>query len=289
MKIIELFQIDRPVLSLEVFPPRNDYPLESVFKTLDDLKLLQPDYISVTYGAGGSSRGRTVEIASRIKNEYGIEALAHLTCVSHTRSEVNAVLDELRAQGIENILALRGDLPQNSEGFDINKQEYRYAVELIRDIKSRGDFGIGAAAHPEGHPECQRLHEDLVRLKEKVDRGVDFLNTQLFFDNRIYYDFLDKARRIGINCHIIPGILPVLNARQIRRVIYLCGASIPAKLLILVDKYDNDPEGMAKAGIEYASQQIQELLDNGVPGVHLYTMNRAQQITQIVKNVGLTK
>lgn len=288
MKIKELYKSEKPVLSLEVFPPRIDYPLETVFKTLDNLKLLEPGYISVTYGAGGSNRARTVEIAARIKKEYGIESQAHLTCVSHTKNEIESVLNELLNQGVENIMALRGDPPQDDIYFDFNTQEYRYALELIKDIKNHSEcFGIGAAAHPEGHPECRRLGEDIVNLKEKVDAGVDFLITQLFFDNRIYYEFIDRAIRAGIKCPIVPGIMPVLNARQIRRIIYLCGASIPAKLLILVDKYDNNPEGMAKAGVEYASQQVEDLLNNKVPGIHLYTMNRSKQITEIVKNVGL--
>lgn len=288
MKIKELYKSDKPVLSLEVFPPRIDYPLETVFKTLDNLKLLEPGYISVTYGAGGSNRARTVEIAARIKKEYGIESQAHLTCASHTKNEIESVLNELLNQGVENIMALRGDPPQDDIYFDFNTQEYRFALELIRDIKKYSEcFGIGAAAHPEGHPECRRLGEDIVNLKKKVDAGVDFLITQLFFDNRIYYEFIDRAVRAGIKCPIVPGIMPVLNARQIRRIIYLCGASIPAKLLILVDKYDNNPEGMAKAGVEYASQQVEDLLNNKVPGIHLYTMNRSKQITEIVKNVGL--
>lgn len=288
MKIRELYQSSKPVLSLEVFPPRIDYPLETVFKTLDDLKRLNPAYISVTYGAGGSNRARTVEIAARIKKEYGIESQAHLTCACHTKTEIESVLDELSNQGVDNIMALRGDPPQDDSNFDFNTREYRYALELIADIKRyKADFGIGAAAHPEGHPECRRLGEDIINLKKKVDTGVDFLITQLFFDNRIYYEFLNRAIRAGINCPIIPGIMPVLNARQIRRIIYLCGASIPAKLLILVDKYDNNPDGMAKAGVEYASRQVEDLLHNKVPGVHLYTMNKSQQITEIVKNVGL--
>lgn len=264
-----------------------NYPLESIFKTLDNLKLLKPSYISVTYGAGGSNRARTVEIAARIKKEYGIESQAHLTCVNHTKNEINNILDELMLHNIVNIMALRGDPPEGVADFDYTKQDYSYALELIEDIKRKGDFGIGAAAHPEGHPQCRRLKEDLIYLKQKVDTGVDFLITQLFFDNRIYYEFVDRCNHMGINCPIIPGILPVLNAKQIRRIIYLCGASIPAKLLILVDKYENDPEGMQKAGIEYASLQVEDLLKSKVPGVHLYTMNKSSQIIQIAKNVGL--
>jgi methylenetetrahydrofolate reductase (NADPH) len=288
LKIIELYKSGKPLLSLEVFPPQIDYPLETVFKTLDGLKLLKPGYISVTYGAGGSNRARTVEIAARIKKEYGIESQAHLTCTGHTNRQIEIVLNELSEQGVENIMALRGDPPQDGTIYNFSKQEYCYALDMIKDIKkNKTNFGISAAAHPEGHPECDRLKEDIFNLKKKVDTGVDFLITQLFFDNRIYYEFVDRAIKSGIKCPIVPGIMPVLNARQIRRIIYLCGASIPAKLLILVDKYDNNPEGMAKAGVEYASQQVEDLLNNKVPGIHLYTMNRSKQITDIVKNVGL--
>jgi methylenetetrahydrofolate reductase (NADPH) len=228
-----------------------------------------------------------VEIAARIKREYGIESLAHLTCVRHTRAEVSEILDQLTNEGIHNVLALRGDLPEDEPGFDINLQDYHYAYELIKDIRQRAEFGVAAAAYPDGHPECLRLKDDLVNLKQKVDYGVDFLITQLFYDNRIYYDFIDKTTAMQIYCPVIPGIMPVINARQIKRTIYLCGASIPASLLKLVDKYENDPAGMEKAGIEYASRQVQDLLDCGVPGVHLYTMNKYRQIAEIVANVGL--
>jgi methylenetetrahydrofolate reductase (NADPH) len=282
-----MYKTKRPLLSLEIFPPRSDYPLETIFTTLDKLELIKPAYISVTYGAAGSNKDRTVEIATRIKRDYHIESQAHLTCVSHTRAEVSAVLDQLAAQGVENIMALRGDLPEDCPGFDIEKQEYRYAYQLVEEIKARGRFGIGAAAHMEGHPECSTLREDIINLKHKVDMGVDFLITQLFFDNRVYYEYVDRCRRAGINCPIVPGVMPVLNARQIRRIIYLCGASMPARMLILVDKYENRPDDMVKAGIDYASQQVSDLLQNDVPGVHLYTMNRPDQITAIVKNTGL--
>jgi len=286
MKIKEFYQGDKPILSLEIFPPGADYPLETIFATLDKLTQLEPSFISVTYGAGGSNRARTVEIAARIKKQYGMEALAHLTCVGHSRAEVDAILANLITEGIENIMALRGDLPADDPDFDLSGQDYHYAVELIRDARAKYSFGIAAAAYPEGHPECRRLSEDLVYLRQKVNAGADLLITQLFFDNRIYYDFLEKAHRVAINVPIVPGIMPVLNAKQIKRMIYLGGASIPARLLKLVDKYENSPAEMEKAGIEYASQQIEDLMNNRVPGVHLYTMNKWAQISQIVKNVG---
>ncbi|MDD4172573.1 MAG: methylenetetrahydrofolate reductase, partial [Syntrophomonas sp.] len=264
MKIKEFYQGNRPVLSLEIFPPGINYPLESIFATLDKLTKLEPSFISVTYGAGGSNRARTAEIAARIKQQYGMEALAHLTCVGHSRAEVDAILNNLIAEGIDNIMALRGDLPTDDIDFDLSSQDYHYAVELIRDIRKKSDFGIAAAAYPDGHPECRRLSEDLIYIRQKVNAGADLLITQFFFDNRIYYDFLEKALRVAINVPIIPGIMPVLNAHQIKRMIYLGGASIPARLMKLVDKYENDPEGMEKAGIEYASLQIEDLINNHV-------------------------
>lgn len=288
MKIGSFYGEGKPVLSFEVFPPKPDYPLDTIFKTIEELQKLNPKYISVTYGAGGSNRDRTVEIAAKIKKDYNIESLAHLTCVKHTRAEVNAILDQLMQANIRNVLALRGDVPEDEPDFDFASQEYRYAYELVEDVKQKADFGIAAAAYPEGHSECSRLNRDLTHLKAKVERGVDFLITQLFFDNRIYYDFIDKAIGVGINCPIVPGIIPVLNAKQIKRIIYLCGASIPSKMLKLVDKYDDKPVDMEKAGIEYASNQLEDLLNNKVPGIHLYTMNKSEQITQIVTNVGIT-
>jgi len=276
-------------LSLEIFPPGAEYPLESIFATLDRLTQLEPSFISVTYGAAGSNRARTVEIAARIKKQYGLEALAHLTCVGHTRTEVDLILDHLIAEGIDNIMALRGDLPADNPSFDLASQDYHYAVELIRDAKKKYDFGIAAAAYPEGHPESRRLNDDLLHLRQKVNAGVDVLITQLFFDNRIYYDFLEKAQRLAINVPIVPGIMPVLSAKQIKRMIYLCGASMPARLLKLVDRYEHDSEAMEKAGIEYASEQIQDLLSNRVPGIHLYSMNKWAQISQIVHNVKLSR
>lgn len=287
MKIGSFYTREEPVLSLEIFPPKYDYPLETIFVTIDELQKLKPSYISVTYGAGGGKKDRTGEIAARIKRDYGIEPLAHLTCARHTKAEVNLILDKLWDEGIRNILALRGDPPEDDKDFDFSRQEYSYAYELIDDAKAKADFGIAAAAYPEGHVECNRLSKDLVNLKMKVDRGVDFLITQMFFDNRIYYDFVDKAIGAGINIPIVPGIIPVLNAKQIKRIIYLSGASIPHNMLKLVDAYENSPDDMAKAGIEFASSQVQDLIANKVPGVHLYTMNKAEAIIEIVKNVGL--
>jgi methylenetetrahydrofolate reductase (NADPH) len=289
MKIIDLYRRGGVVLSLEVFPPKIDYPLETIFQTISELEKLHPGFISVTYGAGGSSRVRTVEIASRIKKEYGIESLAHLTCATHTKKEVNEILDNLLRENIDNILALRGDPPLDDAEFDFSRQEYQYAYDLIIEVRKKADFGIAAAAYPEGHSECERLSSDLVYLKQKVDAGVDFLITQMFFDNRIYYEFVDKARAAGINCPIVPGIMPITNPKQIRKIIYLGVSSISSKMLRLVDKYEHNPTDMEKAGIDFATEQIIDLVNNQTPGIHLYTMNKSEQVSQIVKNAGLTK
>ncbi|KUG03040.1 5,10-methylenetetrahydrofolate reductase [hydrocarbon metagenome] len=288
MKIIEFYKLsEKPVLSLEIFPPHTSYPVESLFETVEELRDLEPDFISVTYGAGGSTRDRTVEIASSIKSDFGIETLAHLTCMAHSKQEVDHILETLWDRGIRNIMALRGDPPADLENLDLLKREYHYARELIEEARKKADFGIAAAAYPEGHPECQKLSDDIIHLKQKVDAGVDVLISQLFFDNRKFYDFIDRSLQIGINCPIVPGIMPVLNAKQIQRMITLSGASVPSDLLKLLDRYDDRPEEMEKAGIEYASRQVEDLLTNRVAGIHMYTMNKSKQIKEIVKNAGL--
>lgn len=286
MKLSQLFRMKKQTLSFEVFPPKPDVPLETLLESIPDFKELSPDYISVTYGAGGSSRGRTVEIASRLKNDYGIEAMAHLTCVGHSAEQIDETLESLKRENIENILALRGDPPIDQPDFDFSRGAFRYANELIAHIRQAGGFCIAAAAYLEGHVSSRRLDEDRRRLKEKVDAGVDFLVTQLFFDNRLYFDFLDRAAQIGINCPIVPGIMPILNAR-IKTITAKSGCSIPATLVLMIDKYQDSPEDLRKAGIEYAAAQIRELLDGGAPGIHLYTMNRLKSTAEILKAAGL--
>lgn len=286
MKLSQLFRENRQTLAFEVFPPKPEVPLETLLESIPGFKELSPDYISVTYGAGGSSRGRTVEIASKLKNEYGIEAMAHLTCVGHSVEQIDGILDSLKQENIENILALRGDPPMDQPDFDFSRGAFRYANELIAHIRKRGDFCIAAAAYLEGHVDSRRLDEDRRRLKEKVDAGVDFLITQLFFDNRLYFDFLDRAAQIGINCPIIPGIMPIFSAR-IKTMTARSGCSIPAKLVLMIDKYQDNPEDLRKAGIEYAGRQIRELLDGGAPGIHLYTMNRLKSTIEVLKAAGL--
>jgi methylenetetrahydrofolate reductase (NADPH) len=288
MKLSQLFRNKKQVLSFEIFPPKPEVPLENLSDSIPGFKALSPDYISVTYGAGGSSRGRTVEIASRLKNTYGIEAMAHLTCVGHSVEQIDQVLESLKHENIENILALRGDPPIDQPDFDFSKGAFRYANELIAHIRKakEGDFCIAAAAYLEGHVDSKRLDEDRRRLKDKVDAGVDFLVTQLFFDNRLYFDFLDRAAQIGIDCPIVPGVMPIFNAR-IKTMTARSGCSIPAKLVLMIDKYQDNPEDLRKAGIEYAGKQIRELLDGGAPGVHLYTMNRLKSTTEILEVAGL--
>lgn len=290
MKLIDCYKKNIPVLSLEISPPKRNASIDTVaqiFDTIAQLVELKPGYISVTYGAGGSTRGNTVEIASRIKNDYGIESMAHLTCVGHSRRDIDSILDQMLDRGIDNILALRGDLPENQPDYDPSHQDYHYAVELIREVRAKADFCVVAAAYPEGHPESRRLSQDLRHLKEKVDAGVDFLITQMFFNNRVYYEFMERTAAIGIDVPIVPGVFPVMHARQIRRTIYLCGASIPAELLRLTDKYEDKPEEMEKAGIDYAAGQILDLLENGAPGIHFYTMNKARQAREILHKAGL--
>ena len=286
MSINQLFANKKPVVSLEIFPPKPDYPIETIFSTLDGLSEMKPDFISVTYGAGGSSCARTVQIASKVKNDYGVETLAHLTCVGATRLATDDVLKQLQNENIGNVLALRGDLPPEIP-CDNGCDYHAYAKDLISHIKAKFDFCIGAAAYPEGHPRCPTLEMDRQRLKEKVDAGASFLITQLFFDNRCFYEMMADLHRIGVDCPVTAGIMPVMNSAQIRRITELCGASIPQKLSAMLDKYGDRPAEMEKAGIEYACAQIGELVENGVAGIHLYTMNKPRQTQEILRQAGL--
>lgn len=271
MKIRQMFKTDRPLLSFEVFPPVRDADIASVYQAAGELAGLAPDFISVTYGAGGKGNQNTVGTAKAIKERYGVETLAHLTCIGLSRETIVANLALLRENGIENILALRGDLPPDTAQEDL---AYRHAVDLIREINAADSFCTGAATHPEGHIDCQDPAKDLDYLQAKVAAGVDFLVTQVFFDNDVFYRFREKALARGIKSPILTGIMPVLSKKQVNKFIYLCGVSLPAKLVRLLVRYEHDPDSLCQAGIEYAAQQVADLLSNGVDGVHLYTMNR---------------
>ena len=283
MKIKEILKSREPHISFEIFPPKTDAGFESVMKAAEEIAALRPSYMSVTYGAGGGTSKNTVKIASRIKHEMGVTSLAHLTCVSSTKDTVHKVIDELKEQGIENILALRGDIPQNSE-FPL-PDHYRYASELITDIRSLVDFCIGAACYPEGHVETEHKEDDIINLKHKVDCGVDFLTTQMFFDNSILYNFLYRIREKGIDVPVIPGIMPVTSAKQIKRIGFLSGTTLPERFRAVVDRFGDDPKAMQQAGVAYATYQIIDLFANGVNHVHIYSMNKPEVARSIMNNL----
>jgi methylenetetrahydrofolate reductase (NADPH) len=285
MKIIDLFKNKKTVVSLEVFPPKIDAPIESVYKTIDELKDLKPDFISVTYGALGNIKGRTVEIASKIKKEYGIESLAHLTCIAATKEEMNKTFMELKENGIENVLALRGDLPADPDFKFPDPLHFKYARDLIKEIKEKTDFSIAAACYPEGHVTCTSKVDDIKFLKEKVDMGAEYLITQLFYDNELFYEFMEKTAIANINVPISCGILPVLNKNQVMRITQLSGCKLPPKFLRILDRYENNPEALKEAGEAYAIEQIIDLMAFGVSGIHLYTMNKPDTARRIINNI----
>lgn len=271
---------------MEVFPPKRDNPIETIYNTLDQLQDVQPDFISVTYGASGSlADNSTCEIASAIKHKYGIESAAHLTCVNSTREEVSEVLKRLHDNGVENILALRGDIVPDVPP----KEEFKHASQLITFIKeSPYEFGISGACYPEGHLDSKTQVEDILNLKKKVEAGAEHLISQLFFDNELFYDFLDKVRIAGIEVPVEAGIMPVVNKKQIERMVSLCGASLPRKFTKMMSRYENKPEAMRDAGIAYAVNQIADLVSQGVDGIHLYTMNNpyiAKRISESVRSL----
>ncbi len=281
-KIKDILKDKNPHISFEIFPPKTDAGYESVLSAAEKIAALKPSYISVTYGAGGGTSKNTVKIASQIK-ELGVTSLAHLTCVSSTREEVHKVIDELKKQGIENVLALRGDKPKDTE-FPLPGQ-YKYAYELVEDIKSQGDFCIGAACYPEGHVETEHKKDDIINLKNKVDCGVDFLTTQMFFDNNILYNFLYRIREKGIMVPVLPGIMPITNASQIRRSAELSGATFPQRFLAILDRFGDNPEAMKQAGIAYATDQIIDLIANGINHIHVYSMNKPEVAEAIMRNL----
>lgn len=288
MKIKELFGKGRPVFSFEFFPPKDDAGVESLFETVKNLKELNPSFVSVTYGAGGSTRRKTVEITKRIKQEIGIEAMAHLTCVGHSRDEIAEVLDEIEAAGVENVIALRGDPPRGQTEFVPHPDGFRHANELVTFIRSRKSFCLAAAGYPEGHPEAPSKEADLANLKRKVDAGADFIITQLFFDNRDYFDFVKRARATGIQLPIVPGIMPITDVAQIKRFTQMCGAKIPPPLLAELEAAEGNKEAVVEVGIRHATKQCEELLRNGAPGTHFYTLNKSLSTRIILSNVKAT-
>lgn len=284
MKTSEFFK-EKTVLSFEVFPPNRTAPINTVYETLTELKGLNPDFISVTYGAGGSENCKyTIDIASAIKNDYFIESVAHLPCINLTKEDVLKTLEDLKKKGVENILALRGDInPQIKP-----KNDFKHASDLISFIKENGDFNIIAACYPEGHPQSENIVADIKNLKTKADAGADQLITQLFFDNDYFYAFRERISLAGIDIPVEAGIMPVVNKRQIERMVTRCGVDLPKKFIKMMDKYENDPVAMRDAGIAYAINQIVDLIAQGVDGIHLYTMNNpyiAKKICTAVSTV----
>ena len=284
MKISEKFNTGRAVLSFEVFPPKKNMPVDSIYKTINELAKLTPDFISVTYGSGGSNPGITCEVASKIINDYKIDALAHITCINSTRTHIDAVLDEFRAGGIENVLALRGDIVPDIEP----KNDFRYASELTSFIKDKGGFDVSGACYPEVHMDAENEIADILNLRKKVESGAGHLITQLFFDNDAFYRFRERAMIAGINVPISAGIMPVANKKSIEHMVAVCGASLPPKFVKILQKYGDDPEVLREAGIAYAVEQIVDLLANNVDGIHIYTMNNpyiARRIHEAVSNL----
>ncbi len=285
MKIKKLFENKKIVLSFEIFPPKKNYPIDTIYKTIEELSELSPDYISVTYGASGTSEShRTLEIASLIKNKYNIESLAHLTCINSSKDKIFNLLEELKNNNVENILALRGDLPIENKNFPMPHQ-YKYAVDLIKHIKSFGHFSIGAACYPEGHIESKNIDNEIIYLKEKIDVGTDYLISQLFFENEHFYSFINKLEKNNIKIPVQAGIMPVINKKQIEKIVFLSGAYLPEKFLKILNTYEDNPKALEDAGIAYACDQIVDLITSGVRGIHLYAMNRPKVIKRIISNI----
>ena len=286
MKIKELLGNEALTMSFEVFPPKTESGFDSVKSAIEEIAALKPSYMSVTYGAGGGTSRYTLDIAKNIKAQYGVPTLAHLTCVSSTRDTVREKIEAIREAGIENVMALRGDIPADKLDADRSEWAYRYAIDLIRELKEAdAEFCIGGACYPEIHPESADQKTDIRYLKEKVDAGCDFLTTQMFFDNNLLYNFLYKIREAGITVPVIPGIMPITNAKQVERAIQLSGSFMPQRFKSLVDKFGHEPAAMMQAGIAYATDQIIDLYANGITHVHVYSMNKPQVAERILLNL----
>ena len=286
MKIIDILNQDKLTLSFEVFPPKTESSFESVKTATQEIAKLSPAYMSVTYGAGGGTSAYTLDIAKNILKEYGVPTLAHLTCVSSTKEKVSEMINAIKQAGIKNVMALRGDIPEQLKNQDRSTWDYRYAVDLVRELKTAdSDFCIGGACYPEVHPESLSQKDDIKYLKEKVDAGCDFLTTQMFFDNNLLYNFLYKIRESGITVPVIPGVMPITNANQVDRAIKLSGSFMPQRFKSLVDKFGCNPSGMMQAGIVYATDQIIDLFANGITNVHVYSMNKPEVAKKIMENL----
>lgn len=282
MKIIDIINSGKPLLSMEVFPPKTSDTFETVKEATEKIALLKPDFMSVTYGAGGGTSEYTAFIAENIQKNYGVPSLAHLSCISSKKEDIKHQLGLLKSKGIENILALRGDIPA---GMSREHLDYHYASELTEEIKAYGHFCIGGACYPESHPESATSFDDIRHLKKKVDAGCEFLTTQMFFDNNVLYNFLYRIREAGITVPVVAGIMPVTNPKSIKRICAISGTALPQRFVRIVDKFGSSPEQMAQAGIAYATEQIVDLYANGVNAVHLYTMNKPEVARRIKENI----
>ncbi len=285
MRIADLYRQAGPVISFEFFPPRTDAGYRSLYRTLAELKRLEPGFVSVTWGAGGSTRRLTAELVGRIQRELGLTAMAHMTCVGARPETLASTLEGLVRDGIENLLALRGDPPRNDPDWTPESDHFQHAIDLVRFIRARFDLCIGAACHPEGHPDRESPEAEIRHLAAKVQAGAEFLITQFFFDNRDYFDFLGRTRSAGIEVPIVPGIMPVVSASGIRRMAALAGARIPEALEARIAEAGEDDGRIAEAGIDWATQQCRELLDAGVPGLHFYTLNRSPATREVYRNL----
>ena len=283
MRISEILKGEKPILSFEVFPPKTQDTYEVIKEATEEIAALKPAFMSVTYGAGGGTARNTIEIAKNITSRYRVTTLAHLTCASATEEELKEQLARMKDERIENILALRGDIPEGA--VFPGEKGFRYAYELIEKIREEGDFCIGGACYPEGHTEASSKEEDILHLKQKVDAGCDFLTTQMFFDNHILYNFLYRLRDKGIMVPVIAGIMPVVNGRQIKRICSLSGTYLPSRFRAMADRFGDNPEAMKQAGVAYATEQIIDLIANGVKAVHVYSMNRPDVARSIRDNL----
>ena len=285
MRISEALATVRPFFSFELFPPKTDEAHAQLLETVRTLGRLRPAFVSVTYGAGGSTRARTIAISKQIQNELGINVMSHVTCTGSSRADLRAVLSELEAAGIANVLALRGDPPRNAEAFESVPGGFAHASELVAMLERSYHFCVGAACYPEKHVEAPDARTDLGHLKEKVDAGAEFLITQLFFDNDRYFDFVERARAAGITVPIVPGIMPITNYEQIARFTAMCGAAIPPKLLVELEERRRQPKAVEDLGVAYATLQCADLLRRGAPGIHFYTLNRSPATRAIVSSL----